>query len=310
MGRGTGDDEGAVMRTIIVGEAPGPRTDPSEPLNGYTGHRMASLMQLDHGEFLQRFERINLLDEPKEEGKFDLARAKAKADDVREGWQGRQVVLLGRLVALSFGLRPDTYEWFEPMELSPSFLAAVCPHPSGVSRWWNEPENTARAREFMLALKLGFLDTPKRRGKDRFSIAQVAAALEAGRGIFTKAARALSEATGVSCGSQTIRNYVDKYPEQLGPIFERAQVNMAGMVVEGVFTQAEAGDLAALKELARWRCVQDMARERLLLNIQHSVGVEHSGTVRHDVVVQVEDAWQRLVGALEVDDRPPALTKQ
>jgi uracil-DNA glycosylase len=48
-------------RPIIVGQAPGPNTDPLEPLSGRSGARLAELCGITHPEFLARFDRRNLL---------------------------------------------------------------------------------------------------------------------------------------------------------------------------------------------------------------------------------------------------------
>ena len=138
------------MRTIIVGQAPGPRTDSREPLSGQSGRRLAALCGMELDEFLAAFERVNLIRRwPGEaNGKgdaFPMARARRAAVLRAGAFPGARVVLLGRQVAHAF----DVYgmkilEWHS----TPAFTFALCPHPSGVCQWWNEPANVRRARKF------------------------------------------------------------------------------------------------------------------------------------------------------------------
>lgn len=58
------------------------------------------------------------------------------------------VVLLGRGVASALGRGGQA--WFEWVD-----GAAVAPHPSGISHWWNDPANIRRARRFWRALRRG-----------------------------------------------------------------------------------------------------------------------------------------------------------
>lgn len=57
---------------------------------------------------------------------------------------GRRVLLLGGRVATAFGVHTELFEW----TTSPGFAAAVVPHPSGLSRWWNDPANVRTFHEF------------------------------------------------------------------------------------------------------------------------------------------------------------------
>lgn len=60
------------------------------------------------------------------------------------------MVLLGSGVARDFGLPART----EPLRWASlgRHEAAVCPHPSGVNTWWNDPYNVGGARSFWLRL--------------------------------------------------------------------------------------------------------------------------------------------------------------
>lgn len=182
----TADSEGS--RPLLIGQSPGPRSDPSEPLSGASGRRLAALCGLGLDEFLALFERANVIpDFPGKLGKgdaFPLALARPLARDLMPRCAGRPVVLLGNHVAAAFGWRADWLRWSvaPPAAAGPDHqdavmavrlaqgrrrhppqaqvivgegerdvaapLFAVSPHPSGVNHFWNEPANVARARRF------------------------------------------------------------------------------------------------------------------------------------------------------------------
>jgi uracil-DNA glycosylase len=139
----------------VVGQAPGPNTDHREPLSGASGRRLAALCGVTLAEFLALFDRANLLDRwpgPKAKGdRFDASEARMAACQFTPRLRRRRTVLLGRAVARAFHLhgRP-MFEWLD--EVGDGALVALAPHPSGISRWWNEPANARRARRFWRAL--------------------------------------------------------------------------------------------------------------------------------------------------------------
>jgi len=142
---------------IVVGQAPGPSTDPAEPLSGASGRRLASLCGLDLPDFLARFERVNLLTTyPGRLGKgdaFPMAFAREAAAAMAERVTSRRItVMLGLNVARAFGMQRLTF--FELTRL-PHGYVVVAPHPSGVSHWWNDPSNVSLARLFWRALAEG-----------------------------------------------------------------------------------------------------------------------------------------------------------
>lgn len=140
------------MRPIVVGQAPGSRSDPGLPLSGRCGDRLAALAGIAPEEFRRRFELTNLLDRfPGKASKGDLfPLEEARVAALRMLLQGRlgarPVVLLGLNVEWAFGLAADVpvLEWRPRLAVR----IATCPHPSGVSRWWNDPANEADARRF------------------------------------------------------------------------------------------------------------------------------------------------------------------
>lgn len=142
------------MRVLIVGQAPSRLSDPREPLSGRSGRRLASLLALDLPEFLAAYDRVNLLARfPGKLSKgdaFPIDRARRRAAAILAATEPRRLVLLGRGVSAAFGLRDASLLAWRPLA---GHLAAVCPHPSGVCLWWNDPRNVGQARAFWLALE-------------------------------------------------------------------------------------------------------------------------------------------------------------
>jgi len=275
-------------KTLLITQAPARKGTRADPLTGATGKRLAALVGMDLSAFAAMFERAYLVPDwsGPERQPPSLELLNAGADKLRPTLAGRRVLMIGTRVAERFFMfRPEHYDWFQWSEAEPGFEFAVVPHQlgggGGVSNWWNDEGNVRRAQEFVRGIKVGFLAPAKRRGKDRFSVEEVKAALEAGRGVYSWAAEILAETTGVSCHAKTIRRYVEDYNEEISPALDRSRAIMAGGVVKGIMAKAEAGDMAALKELAGYRFVQDAARELLGIDLRKNIGVEHSGGVDH-----------------------------
>ena len=149
-----------VEKPLIVGQAPGP-SGCGEPVGGRIGRRLAGYMGVTLEEFLERFDRENLVDRyPGRSGEgdaFPAAEARERARKVC--FEDRPyVLLLGRGVAGAFGLGAQpwlTWAYVKrvlPAQLGTVFVharVAVVPHPSGRNRWWNEQANRERAGEFL-----------------------------------------------------------------------------------------------------------------------------------------------------------------
>ena len=132
------------MRPILVGMnnplslAPGHELFPYPP--GCTGHRLYEMLrerlpEVRRGQYLDAFERRNLV----VGRKFDHEIARANADlTYAELWgSGRAVVLLGEEVRRAFG--------HPRLLVEPQVIGGVTwrqiPHPSGLNRWYNAPDN-------------------------------------------------------------------------------------------------------------------------------------------------------------------------
>lgn len=140
------------MKPLVVGEAPSKNEVTERPLEGRVGRRLADLCGLTLPEFLEQFERVNLLhvrQDTREKGfEFDDVEAWREAGILRaQGafMQPRTVLLLGKRVARAFGCPTEYFArwWIDRAE------AFVVPHPSGINRWWNDHANVDKAARFM-----------------------------------------------------------------------------------------------------------------------------------------------------------------
>ena len=133
----------------LVGPAPSRRGDPSKPLAGPNGQRIARLAGISHDELIA-FRRRHLNTHYRgKRGKgheFDHARGNVNAADILLDWRVERIVLLGKNVARCFGIR-DLPFLAEIRIYGRRFL--LCPHPSGTNRWWNERRNERRARQIL-----------------------------------------------------------------------------------------------------------------------------------------------------------------
>lgn len=139
-------------RVLLVGEAPSRAID-HQPSLGLLREDLAELAGVEHPiEWWLLFARANLL--PRWPGRspggkgdrFPREEARRRARRLR-GRFGRfsRVVLLGRRVEGAFDLRGSG--WFAWRDAFKTRVA-VAPHPSKVSRWWNDSNNVALARTF------------------------------------------------------------------------------------------------------------------------------------------------------------------
>ncbi len=140
-----------MRKPLIVGEAPSKNEVTERPIEGRIGRRLARCCGLTLEEFIERFDRVNLLhvrQDTKEKGfEFDRYAGIAAARTLFNAfYPGQRVLLLGHRVRDSFGV--VNKEYFEEFYLG-SAKAYVLPHPSGVNRWWNDVENEKRMYDFM-----------------------------------------------------------------------------------------------------------------------------------------------------------------
>lgn len=150
------------MKPLLIGEQNPYQSDPRlaqrfalypEPPNCAGWNLCCRIMQLKKAEYLERFDRVNLC-----AGKWSMREARAKADLLRNN-PGQTLVLCGAKVAAAFGRKfvpfthDETPDYYRPKS-DPSFIAirrriVILPHPSGLSRAWNEPGAFERARSVL-----------------------------------------------------------------------------------------------------------------------------------------------------------------
>ena len=143
---GLDDQDAAPHRILLVGQAPSRYGDPDKPFDGRSGKRLAELAGVDQLESVM--DMMNLINEwPGKNGKgddFPFEEASQAAANADVGGYDL-VILAGRSVARAFGHGKRPYlEIFFDDDREVEMM--VFPHPSGVSRWWNDEGNVRRAR--------------------------------------------------------------------------------------------------------------------------------------------------------------------
>lgn len=140
------------MKPLIIGEAPGKNGDPTKPIEGRVGARLAACAGITFEEFLETFDRVNLLQEqPQDAPKgmtFNVKLAGRAAKDMERSFVlGQTILVLGKRAASAFGLTKVRYFdlWFTPTGAK----MYVVPHPSGANRWYNELDNELAMIKFM-----------------------------------------------------------------------------------------------------------------------------------------------------------------
>ena len=140
------------MKILLIGQAPGRRGDSTEPLQGRIGEKLTALFGLNEQQYLEQFDRMNVLDFwPGRSGKgdkFPIHDAKRMASNKSANLSGRRILFIGIATASAFGFEYAPLKWRK----FNGGRAAILPHPSGVNRWWNDPGNRKRASRFMMAI--------------------------------------------------------------------------------------------------------------------------------------------------------------
>jgi len=139
------------MKPLIIGEAPSKNETTPRPIEGRIGRKLAKFSSLTFEEFLETFDRVNLLEvrqDTKEKGfQFNAAEAAVNAMRMINNMfdDGRVVLLLGKRVAHAFGAHAD---YFQVQHLGTKAHVYVVPHPSGVNHYWNHSDNCEKVRQF------------------------------------------------------------------------------------------------------------------------------------------------------------------
>lgn len=146
-------------RVVLVGQAPGPNTNPRHPLHPApctsAGGRLLTLTGLHYTEYMTAFQRVNLLQEfpgrHVRDDKFPRELGRVAAQSMEPFLEKRVVVFMGRNVARAFGYQTlpfHTWQWNSTW----NYKLACAPHTSGRNRWYNRLENRELASSFWLSL--------------------------------------------------------------------------------------------------------------------------------------------------------------
>ena len=107
--------------------------------DGCSGHRLCCLIfGMKRKDYLETFKRANLV-----QGVWSIPPARQRANELMQ--QGGKFVLCGSKVAAAFGLK------FKPFDTYNRGVILMLPHPSGLSRAWNQPDSITKARDAMIA---------------------------------------------------------------------------------------------------------------------------------------------------------------
>jgi uracil-DNA glycosylase family 4 len=145
------------QRLMVVGQAPAWRNEETPPYSGASGRRLQGWMEqagFPPGTLHERFYLTSLtkcFPGPSKNGKGDrapsspeIALCRPHLDAELSFVQPEVVITLGRVSATRFlGNRPLSAIVGEQFKQE-DFVVLPLPHPSGVSRWMNDPENQRR----------------------------------------------------------------------------------------------------------------------------------------------------------------------
>ena len=147
------------MKPVLVGQAPGPNTDPELPLYPVparsAGGRLQRMLGLSRAEYLRLFERTNLLyryvGTTLNGDRVCRKEARVAAGALQPLLQSRVVVLVGRKVADAFDFHEEFFVWRRvgnrSLHTENGWWGCI-PHPSGRNRLYNDEETVRLLREF------------------------------------------------------------------------------------------------------------------------------------------------------------------
>lgn len=136
---------------IVIGMSPSANEGALGPCEGRFGHRVASLMGTTYERYLEETTRLNIVPWPVDA--WPTRKAAALGGNLRPLLVGRVVLAFGGSVVTALG-----GSWYGAAgSMHGQTLQTVggkiylldIPHPSGLSRYWNEPGNVERAGEVL-----------------------------------------------------------------------------------------------------------------------------------------------------------------
>lgn len=139
-------------RPLLLGEAPSPHGDATQPLGGRIARRLCNSLGWTYKDPFDRlaesFELRNLFARAENAEPWDARVAAEMWQDILRAriHQLRVpfvVVAFGRRVGIALDAGPrGFYEWQD----GPLYSSVVLPHPSGLNRLWNDPATSVRVR--------------------------------------------------------------------------------------------------------------------------------------------------------------------
>lgn len=117
------------MKPLLIGLKLNSLSGSGVPLGGRIGRFLAKLCGQTYSEYLKRFERINV---------------RPNLGNVKRKMVGRSCVVFGREASRILGL---SISWYAA---DSSGKIYVLPHPSGLNRMYNNPNNRQAARTILL----------------------------------------------------------------------------------------------------------------------------------------------------------------
>lgn len=139
------------MKPLLVGELNPYGSDPDMALyplpEHASGGRLQRILGLSRGEYLRRFDRVNLCT-----GWWSMKAARERAHEIALERDGQVVILLGVRVAQAFGFHPEPFKrWGRSMDSVGPGVVYILPHPSGRNPRWNGELAVEKARELLKA---------------------------------------------------------------------------------------------------------------------------------------------------------------
>lgn len=152
-------DGSNVSKLLLIGQAPGPNTNPDLPLYPYpatmTGGRLCKLMGITPQEYLHLFDRTNVLHyfpgKHARDDKFPKREARIAAQAIKPLLKDRHVLLVGRNVAEAFEYASLPFcTWTRDTRYD--FDLACIPHPSGRNHFLHNAHNSDMVKRFLALL--------------------------------------------------------------------------------------------------------------------------------------------------------------
>lgn len=148
------------MRPLVIGEQPGRNTRTDCPVFPYpatsSAGRLLKMLGVSGGEFLRSVDRVNAVPTLDLAHGWDPVAAEDYLAMMYNGglFRERRVLVLGARVRATLGFdagilkstyAPEFRRYRAPRHMRPKLWYFI-PHPSGLNRWYNDPDNVRSAQ--------------------------------------------------------------------------------------------------------------------------------------------------------------------